>query len=105
MTPAKNRRRGKATERAVAKLTGGKRIGVLGNDDVQAGPWSIEVKGRVRFSGSAFMQQACRNCPKGKTPLVVVHVTGQRHANDLVMIRLADWLDYYGPLKGENQYE
>ena len=41
MNPAKNRQRGKATERAVAKLTGGKRIGILGNDDVQAGLWSI----------------------------------------------------------------
>ena len=103
MNPAKNRQRGKATERAVAKLTGGKRIGILGNDDVQAGLWSIEVKDRVRFIGATFMQQAIRNCPKDKTPLVVVHVTGQRHADDLVMIRLADWLDYYGPLKGENQ--
>ena len=103
MNPAKNRQRGKATERAVAKLTGGKRIGILGNDDVQAGLWSIEVKDRERFIGATFMQQAIRNCPKDKTPLVVVHVTGQRHADDLVMIRLADWLDYYGPLKGENQ--
>jgi len=96
MNPAKNRQRGKRTEAAIAKQIGGKRLGLLGGDDVQAGPWSIEVKDRMRFIGSSFMAQAIKNCPPCKTPLVIVHETGQRHGGDLVMMRLADWVDWFG---------
>jgi hypothetical protein len=42
------------------------------------------------------MDQAVRNAPPGKTPLVVVHVQGKRHDKDLVVIRLADWIDWHG---------
>jgi len=104
MNPARNRR-GKQTERNIAKITGGKRIGILGRDDVQAGPFSIEVKDRLRFAGSAFMTQAVRNCPEGKTPLVVVHVTGSRHDGDLVMMRLKDWKDWHGALQNKDATE
>ena len=105
MNPAKNRRRGKATERAVASILGGQRRGILGGHDVAAGPWAVEVKDRSRFAGTAFMQQSVRNAPAGKTPLVVVHVTGQRHDQDIVMIRLADWLELYGPLTRDTDRE
>lgn len=98
MNPAGNRRRGKNTERSIAKILNGQRRGILGGHDIDAGPWAVEVKDRVRFAGSVFMQQAIRNAPAGKTPLVVVHVTGSRHADDLVMLRLSDWQDLYGPL-------
>jgi len=91
MNTSKNRRRGKRTELAIAKLLNGKRLGILGNDDVQAGPFSIEVKDRQKFVGTGFMAQAIRNCPQDKTPLVVVHTTGARHDDDLVMMRLSDW--------------
>ncbi len=101
MNPAGNRRRGKRTERAIAKITGGKRIGILGRDDVQAGAFSIEVKDRVSFAGAGFMQQSVRNCPEGKTPLVIVHTTGSRHADDLVMMRLQDWQDWHGDFTKE----
>jgi len=98
MNPANNRKRGKRTEAAIAKTLGGKRLGILGKDDVQAGPFSIEVKDRVKFVGTTFMEQAVRNCPEGKTPLVIVHTTGQRHDGDLVMMRMKDWQDWYGQL-------
>ncbi len=98
MNPAGNRRRGKHTERQIAKRLGGTRRGILGGHDIDAGPWAVEVKDRVSFVGSTFMAQAERNCPPGKTPLVVVHQTGRRHADDLVMLRLTDWLDLFGPL-------
>ena len=96
--PSKNRQRGKATERAIAKRLGGIRRGILGGHDIDCGAWAVEVKDRVNFVGNTFMQQAERNCPPGKTPLVVVHQTGRRHADDLVMLRLSDWLDLHGPL-------
>lgn len=96
--PAMNRRRGKRTEAAIAKRLGGKRLGILGNDDVQAGLFSIEVKDRVKFVGTGFMAQAVRNCPEGRTPLVIVHTTGTRHEGDLVMMRMTDWIDWHGGL-------
>jgi hypothetical protein len=91
-----NRNRGKATEKAIAGRLNGKRVGTLGGQDVEAGAFSIEVKSRKAFVGAGFMAQAIRNCPQGKTPLVIVHVTGARHNGDLVMMRLADWQDWYG---------
>lgn len=96
MNPAQNRQRGKRTERAIARITGGQRLGLLGKEDVDAGPFSIEVKDRKTFAGTSFMEQAVRNCREGKTPLVVVHVTGKSHDGDLVMMRFKDWQDWYG---------
>ena len=96
MTPAQNRTRGKSTERAIANKVGGTRLGLLGKEDVDAGPFSIEVKDRKTFAGTSFMEQAVRNCREGKTPLVVVHVTGKRHDGDLVMMRFKDWQDWHG---------
>lgn len=91
-----NRNRGKATERAVARSLGGKRVGVLGGEDVEAGLFSVECKSRKAFIGQSFMAQAVRNCPQGRVPMVVVHVHGQRRSGDLVMLRMSDWLDLYG---------
>lgn len=42
------------------------------------------------------MEQAIRNFPEGMIPLVVVHNTGSKHSNDLVIMRLSDWLDWFG---------
>lgn len=92
MSAAKNRKRGKAAERAVAAALGGKRVGVMGGEDVHLdGPWSCEVKSRKAFVALPWMEQAARNAPEGKTPVVVVHVHGQRHTEDLVIVRLEDW--------------
>ena len=92
-----NRDRGKAAERAVAKALGGLRIGTLSREDIHFdGPFSAEVKSRAAFVAADWMDQAVRNAPAGKTPLVVVHVRGKRHDKDLVIVRLADWADWHG---------
>jgi hypothetical protein len=96
MTPAQDRTRGKCTERAVANKVGGTRLGLLGKEDVDAVQFSIEVKDRKTFAGTSFMEQAIKNCREGKTPLVVVHVTGKRHDGDLIMMRLKDCQDWQG---------
>lgn len=89
---ATNRNRGKGSECAVAKALGGKRVGTMGGEDIHLdGPWSVEVKSRAAFVAADWMDQAVRNAPTGKTPLVVVHVRGKRHDKDLVIVRLADW--------------
>jgi hypothetical protein len=102
-TTNKKRSRGKNTEQAIAGRLGGKRVGIFGGEDIDAGPFSVEVKDRAAFVGAGFMAQAVRNCPAGKTPLVVVHVTGARHDGDLVMMRLADWQDWYGTMGREGE--
>lgn len=91
-----NRQRGKNTERAIAKRIKGRRVGILGREDIQHELWSIEVKSRVKFSGEGFMQQAIRNCPQGKTPLVVVHIHGRQHSKDLVIMKMKDFEDWAG---------
>lgn len=97
---AKPRSRGKRTEKVIAERLNGTHRGVLGGHDVTAGPFAIEVKSRVKFAGASFMEQAVRNTPEGKTPLVVVvHIAGNRYDEDLVMMRLQDWQDWYGALE------
>jgi hypothetical protein len=87
-----NRNRGKSAERAVALILGGQRVGVLSGEDVHFdGPWSAEVKSRAAFVATGWMEQAVRNAPPGKVPIVAVHVRGKRHDDDLVLIRLSDW--------------
>ncbi len=99
MSTNKNRQRGKATERAVAKRLDGKRVGVMGGEDVEHPIFSIEVKSRKAFVATDWMAQSARNCPEGKVPLVVVHVTGQRHTEDMVILRMKDFEDFLGKLK------
>jgi hypothetical protein len=97
-----NRDRGKATERATAQALNGKRVGIMGGEDVQAGLFSVECKSRARFVAQGWMEQAKRNCPPGRVPMVVAHIHGQRRANDLVMVRMSDWLDLYGAPGGRS---
>jgi hypothetical protein len=93
-----NRSRGKCAERAVAKKLGGKRTGTMGGEDIHVdGPYSIEVKSRQKFVATGWMDQCVRNA-HGKTPIVVVHVLGRNHDNDLVIMRMGDYVDWYGRL-------
>ena len=95
-----NRNRGKATERAIAKRVGGKRVGVMGGEDISHEWASFEVKNRVRSTTHGFMEQATRNAPQGTVPSVIIHKHGDRHGNDLVCMKLADWEAWNGEIKG-----
>ena len=92
----------------MAKRLGGKSVGTIEGQDISFDdslvdkPWSIEVKHRKKFVGNTFMNQAIKNAPVGKTPLVIVHELNQRFDNSLVLIRLKDWEEWYGKFeKGE----
>lgn len=91
MNPNRNRKRGKATEHKIAKLTNGMRLGILGNDDVRSGNFSYEIKNRVKFSGSKFMEQCIRNAPEGMTPIVRIHIHNSRYEDDLILLRNKDF--------------
>lgn len=95
-----NRDRGKAAENSIAKTLGGKRIGVLSGEDIHLeGPFSVEVKSRQTFVAASWMNQAIRNA-KEKTPILVVHVHGKRHDDDFVIVRMSDFTEWWGLLKG-----
>lgn len=88
----RNRQRGKAHERATAKALGGKRIGILGSEDVQHSIYSIECKSVKAFVGRSWYEQCVRNNKDGKINLVVIHLTKRDHDNDYVLLKLSDLL-------------
>lgn len=94
-----NRARGKRAEKAIADILGGRRVGVLGKEDVNTNLFSIEVKSRKRFSGKTFFDQSKSHCIQGKIPLVIVHIHGKSHSKDLVMMSLQDFEDLYRKLE------
>ena len=99
VTANRNRKRGRKYEKELAERFQGLRQGLYGGEDVAAGPWSIEAKTRKKFTGQAMMEQAIRNCPEGKCPIVVLHIIAQRHSEDIVMMRLGDFEDWWGKVK------
>ena len=99
MNPKLNRQRGKSYERYIAKRLGGRRMGVMGKEDCDTELFSVECKSFARFAGEGIMQQAERNVYKDKTPLAIVHIRGNSHDKDIVMMRLSDFEDYMGKLK------
>lgn len=92
MNVNRNRQRGKECEKAIAKMFNGKRVGILGNEDVQHPKYSIEVKSRVKFVGKKWMEQCERNNIDNKIPLVVVHEMNKKHDNDFVIMKISDFL-------------
>ena len=97
----------KNTERAVAKALGGQRISnhALGlrTPDVETEALSGEVKHRETLPQwlKGAMAQAETNATPGKLPIVVLHVKGQRHDNDLVVVRLGQFVEWFGEVKIE----
>ena len=90
----------KMTERTIAKRLGGERLPVNGRGnqpDVQT-PWlAIEVKHRKALPG--WLKDAVRQAvARGgrKLPLVVLHEHGASHGEDIVCLRLADFMDWFG---------
>ncbi len=94
----------KRTERRVAAALGGERVPVSGRargdvPDVRHPLWAIEVKHRKRLPAllAEAMSQAVAAQRDGQVPLVVLHETGRHQGNDLVVLRMSDWIDLHGP--------
>lgn len=88
-----NRRRGKDLERFIAKDLGGRRVGILGHEDVRLHRGlSVECKERQRLPVFIYncMAQAERNAD-GDTAMVVLHECGADHGKDIVMMRYAEF--------------
>jgi hypothetical protein len=62
-------------------------------------PWlSIECKHRkaIPLWIADGMAQAVASARDGQLPVVIVHEGGQRHGNDIVMVKLRDWTEWFG---------
>lgn len=92
----RNRQRGKASQKAVAKMIGGLDIGTLGGEDVLHERFSIEVKSLTKFVGHRFMAQCEANNKRKKIPLVFIHLKGTQHeASDLVLVKYKDFKEVF----------
>jgi hypothetical protein len=95
----------KATERMTATLLHGKRVPITGRQrgdvpDVEH-PWlSIEVKHRKALPNWLLdaMSQARASAKDGQLPIAVLHEAGQRHANSLVVVRLSEFIEWFGEI-------
>jgi len=96
----------KNSERKVAEYLGGERVSRGDNfgesdTDVRHKAFSIEVKERKKVSQFLIdiVKQADQYNDGSKLSIGVLHEKGKRHDNDLVLVRLKDFADYYGNVR------
>ncbi len=70
----------------------------LQTPDVETTAFSVEVKHRKALPAwlEAAMAQAETNATPGKLAIVVLHESGRRHENDLVLVRMRDFEEWFG---------
>ena len=100
----------KATERAVAGLLQGQRVPVTGRQrgsapDIDHRWLSIEVKHRKKLP--AWLHDAMNQAEASNTgeqlPVVVLHESGKRHVENFVVVRLGDFVDWFGDLDADDR--
>lgn len=87
-------------ERTIAKRLGGQRVGAAGRAaaDVQTHWLAAEVKHRRRLPQwlKDALAQAVAGANDEQLPVVVLHEAGGRHDDDLVLLRLRDFQEWFG---------
>jgi hypothetical protein len=99
-------RRWKNTERKIAAILGGRRVPVSGRGrgdapDI-AHPWlALEVKDRATLPLWLLdaLDQAEASATPDQLPVAVLHRAGDRHDQALVVLRLSDFVDWFGTAK------
>ena len=93
----------KAWERTLARLLGGRRVPITGRarGDVPdiSHPWlAIEAKVRreIPFWLEDALRQAEASAGPTQPPIAVIHKHRTAHGQALVVLRLRDWLDWFG---------
>jgi len=92
----------KQTERAVARRLNATRQGAVGRKgpDVTTSWLAVEVKHRRRLPQWLKDALTQARCGAGeRLALVILHESGRRHADDLVVLRLGDFQDFFGEVK------
>lgn len=94
----------KNTERAVAKRLGARRVGPSGSSTADCVNDRLAVECKHRKALPAWllgaMSQAVGAARDGQLPVVVLHQAGSRRDNDLVVVRMRDWVEWYGDAEG-----
>ena len=97
----------KATERAISRRFGTTRIGPLGREGPDAiTDWlCIEVKERdgLPLWIESALKQIKAQTPAGKLAIVVAHNKGKNHDNDIVMLTLKDFQEWFGNLLSQEK--
>jgi hypothetical protein len=96
--------RWKKTERAIAQRLGGERVPVPGRargsaPDIAHDWLCPEVKHRksIPLWLLQAVSQAQAAARGDQLPVVVVHQHGARHADNLVILKMSDFVDNFGP--------
>ncbi len=89
----------KQNERDIAKWLGGQRIPINGRagPDIEAHWLVAEVKSRSHVPAYLrdWLAQARTGAPVDKLPIVVIHQAGAPHREDLVLLSLDDFCDWF----------
>ena len=89
-----NRRRGKECERWFAKDLGGKRVGILGYEDIELALVSLEIKerknGRLCPADLRHAYNQAKANSDGKIPIVILHQLYRRHEKSMVYMNCVD---------------
>ena len=97
----------KAHERAIATRFGTTRIGPQGREgpDVITDWLCIECKERDGLPAwiEDALKQVKAQTPKDKLAIVVAHHKGKNHDNDIVMLTLKDFQDWFGTLLSQEK--
>jgi len=90
----------KAAERRIAAMLGGKRNGPTGTPqaDIDAGWLQVECKHRADLPQWLVnsVQQARQHCQHDQLGVAVLHEAGKPYGRSLVVLRLDDWVDWFG---------
>ena len=99
----------KENERAIARRLGGKRVGATGQrtPDVITEWLAVELKTRRKLPRwlISAVEQVKSACPDSKLRIVLLHEVGKRHTNDLVVMSLKDFEDWFGRVGHEDEDE
>jgi len=97
----------KAVERCLAKRLGGQRVGATGHStaDVLTDWLAVEVKTRKVLPGwlLSAVEQAVGAAGEEQLPIVILHQVGGYHSDDLVVMLLRDFEQWFGTGKGEEE--
>ena len=89
-----NRRRGKECERWFAKDLGGKRVGILGYEDIELDFVSMEIKerknGRLCPADLRHAYNQAKANSDGKIPIVILHQLYRQYKNSTVYMNQQD---------------
>ena len=83
----------KKYERRIARDLGGRRVGVLGSEDIEHPIYSIEAKLLKSLPKwlTGLWKQTQGNCPAGKIPFACVKEKNRNDDNAFVILRYIDF--------------